>query len=167
MVRDTMMLKLVVVMCLTMTVVVDSSQTVMKSMTKNFLKAYEVCAKEYSLKEGTAGILIGFWKDDFSTTSRDVGCAILCLSTKLDLIDPEGKLHHGKATEFAMQHGSGEEMAKKLVEILHNCEQTVTPNEDKCMRALDIAMCFKKELHTLGWAPDPELLFEELIAEMR
>ncbi|CAG9796001.1 unnamed protein product [Diatraea saccharalis] len=165
--REAKMLVLVVMVFLMMNVMVDSSQTVMKSMTKNFLKAYEVCLKEYNIREGTTNQILSFWKEDFTTSSRDVGCAIYCLSTKLDLIDPEGKLHHGNAANFAMKHGSGEEMAKKIVEFLHSCEQSTPANEDKCMHALDIAMCFKKEVHAVGWAPDPEVLFDEIIAEMQ
>nr|UYL69203.1 pheromone binding protein 1 [Agriphila aeneociliella] len=163
---EKMGIKMFVVVLLGMSVSVDSSQTVVKSMTKYFFKAYEVCTKEYNIKEGTLGQIFNFWREDFTTNSRDIGCTIYCLSTKLDLLDPEGKLHHGNAAEFAMQHGSDEATAKKLVEILHTCEQTTPPNDDKCMKALDVAFCFKKELHRLDWAPDSEVLFEEIIAEL-
>ncbi|KAL4704860.1 hypothetical protein ACJJTC_019438 [Scirpophaga incertulas] len=165
--REAMKLVTFAMVLLVNGVMVKSSQDVMKSMTKNFLKAYEACAKEYTLPESTANELINFWKEDFSTTNRNVGCAILCLTSKLSLLDPEGKLHHGKAEDFAKQHGADGDTAKKLVEILHTCEKNEPVIEDHCTMALGIAMCFKKEMHNLKWAPDSELLFDELVADMQ
>nr|QHI06957.1 pheromone-binding protein [Helopeltis theivora] len=108
-----------------------------------------------------------FWKEDFQVTSREAGCAIFCLSKKMDIIDPEGKLHKGKTNDFLKQHGSDDDTARKVMDILHNCEADAGDNSDDCMRALDVAMCFKKEMHSLNWAPDPEVLLEELMSEMR
>lgn len=48
-----------------------------------------------------------FWKDGYEVTNRFTGCAIMCLSTKLDLISPDGSLHHGNTQEFAKKHGAG------------------------------------------------------------
>lgn len=63
-------------------------------------------------------------------------------------------------------HSLDDAMAHKVVEILHSCEKAAAPNEDMCLVALDVSMCFKKEVHSLNWAPDNELLFEELVGEM-
>lgn len=48
-----------------------------------------------------------FWKDDYVLSDRSTGCAIICLSSKLDLLDPDGNLHHGNAKDFALKHGAG------------------------------------------------------------
>lgn len=50
---------------------------------------------------------MNFWKDDYEVTNRDTGCAIICLSTKLELISPDGTLHHGNTLEYAKKHGAG------------------------------------------------------------
>nr|ADT78502.1 pheromone binding protein 3 [Ostrinia furnacalis] len=148
-----------------MSVVVHSSQTVMGEMTKNFIKAYEVCAKELNLSEATGLQLINFWKEGHELTTRETGCAILCMSTELNLLDVQGSVHRGNTVEFAKHHGSDDAMAHQVVDILHACEKA-TPNEDKCMLALSIAMCFKAEIHKLDWAPNNELMFEELVLDM-
>lgn len=48
-----------------------------------------------------------FWKEGYEIKNRETGCAIMCLSTKLNMLDPEGNLHHGNAMEFAKKHGAG------------------------------------------------------------
>nr|BBB15962.1 pheromone binding protein-A [Ostrinia furnacalis] len=159
-------LVVIAVMC-SMSVVVHSSQAVMKDMTKNFIKAYEVCAKEYNLPEAAGAEVMNFWKEGYVLTSREAGCAILCLSSKLNLLDPEGTLHRGNTVELGKQHGSDDAMAHQLVDIVHACEKSVPPNEDNCLMALGISMCFKTEIHKLNWAPDHELLLEEMMAEMK
>lgn len=50
---------------------------------------------------------MNFWKEGYEIKSREAGCAIMCLSKKLEVIDPEGKLHKGKTTEFIVAHGTG------------------------------------------------------------
>lgn len=52
--------------------------------------------------------MYNYWKEDYALLNRDFGCAIICMSKKLNLIDPEGNLHHGNAAEFAKKHGAGE-----------------------------------------------------------
>nr|AGI37364.1 pheromone binding protein 2 [Cnaphalocrocis medinalis] len=158
---------MVVVTVVMMSVNVESSQTLLKDMTKNFLKAYGQCQKELGLPDSTATELMNFWKEGYEIKSREAGCAIMCLSKKLEVIDPEGKLHKGKTTEFIVAHGTDEATAHKLIDILHACMQSVTPSEDHCLMSLQVAMCFKAEIHKLGWAPDTELLFEEMVAEMQ
>nr|QEE82697.1 pheromone-binding protein 2 [Conogethes pinicolalis] len=157
---------LIVAAVVMMSVQVDSSQTMLKDMTKNFLKAYGECQQELHLTDDTARDLMFFWREDYEVTSREAGCTILCLSKKLEIIDPEGKLHKGKTADFIKQHGSDEQTAQKVIDILHACEASAVPNEDHCILALGVATCFKKEIHKLNWAPDTEVLLEELMAEM-
>ncbi|CAH2041929.1 unnamed protein product, partial [Iphiclides podalirius] len=109
---------------------------------------------------------LNFWKPDFELTNRFTGCAIICLSTKLNLIEPDGSLHHGNTEEFAKKHGADEAMAKQLVGLLHQCEQSAPENPDACLKVLDIAKCFKSEIQKLNWAPDMELILGEVLAEL-
>nr|AAF06123.1 pheromone binding protein [Synanthedon exitiosa]AAF06142.1 pheromone binding protein [Synanthedon exitiosa] len=145
---------------------VDSSQEVMKNLTMNFNKALDVCKKELDLPDSINADFYNFWKPDYEVTNRLTGCAIMCLSTKLELFDPDGKLHHGNAKEFAMKHGADDSMAQQLVDIVHKCENDIPNNEDPCLKVLDIAKCFKTEVHKLNWAPDMELMMGEVLAEV-
>lgn len=59
-------------------------------------------------------------------------------------------------------------MAKQLTDIIHNCVQT-SPEapDDPCQKTLNTVICFKAEIHKLNWAPNPELLVGELLAETK
>lgn len=53
------------------------------------------------------GDLYSYWKRDFSQLKRETGCAIICMSKKLEMLSEDGKFHHGNAKELAMKHGAG------------------------------------------------------------
>nr|P18959.1 RecName: Full=Pheromone-binding protein; Short=PBP; Flags: Precursor [Manduca sexta]AAA29325.1 pheromone-binding protein precursor [Manduca sexta] len=145
---------------------VDSSPDVMKNLCLNFGKALDECKAEMNLSDSIKDDFANFWVEGYEVSNRDTGCAILCLSKKLDMIDPDGKLHHGNAMEFAKKHGADEAMAKQLLDIIHNCENSTPPNDDACLKTLDIAKCFKKEIHKLNWAPNMDLVVGEVLAEV-
>lgn len=67
------------------------------------------------LPESVTKDFMNFWKDDYQLTDRFTGCAIICLSSKLDLLDPEYNLHHGNTHEFAKKHGAGK-FVRKIAE---------------------------------------------------
>jgi hypothetical protein len=57
-------------------------------------------------------------------------------------------------------------MATQLLDFLHKCEDVAAGNSDECARVLDIAKCFKVEIHKLKWAPSMELIVAEILAEV-
>nr|QJZ31461.1 pheromone binding protein 1 [Phauda flammans] len=144
---------------------VQGSQDIMKDLTIQFGKALSTCKKELDLPDTIMADFKNFWNDGYELSNRFTGCAIMCLSSKLDLLDPEGKLHHGNAQEFAMKHGADATMAKQLTDLIHNCEKSITPTEDDCINVLEVAKCFKAEIHKLNWAPNMDLIVGELLAE--
>nr|BBB15987.1 pheromone binding protein-A [Ostrinia latipennis] len=144
----------------------ECSQDVMKQMTINFGKALDTCRKELDLPDTINADFYNFWKEGYELSNRLTGCAIMCLSSKLDLVDPEGKLHHGNTHEFAKKHGADDSMAKQLVDLIHKCESSVTDDPDACMKVLNIAKCFKAEIHKLNWAPSMDLIVAEVLAEV-
>ncbi|XP_049877436.1 pheromone-binding protein-like [Pectinophora gossypiella] len=145
---------------------VETSQDVMKTMSMNFAKALDACKKEMELPDSIDVDFNNFWKEDYEISNRFTGCAIMCLSTKLDLVSPDGSLHHGNAQEFAKKHGADDAMAKQLVDLLHGCEKSAPDNEDGCMKVLGIAKCFKTEIHKLNWAPTVEVVVGEILSEV-
>nr|AGS46557.1 pheromone binding protein 1 [Maruca vitrata] len=145
---------------------VESSQNVMHKMTVNFAKALEYCKKELNLPDVMNQEFYNFWKEEHELTNRLVGCALICMSTKLDLVDPEGNMHHGNAQEYAKKHGADDALAKQLVDLVHGCEKSAAKGDDECERALNIARCFKAEIHKLKWAPDPEVVLAEILSEV-
>lgn len=57
-----------------------------------------------------------YWKRDYALLNRDMGCAIICMSQKLELLDEIGDLHHERAHDFATKHGAGKRhMAKPAI----------------------------------------------------
>lgn len=163
-----------------------------------------------------------FWKEGYELTNRLTGCAIMCMSAKLDLLDEGLALHHGNAKDFAMKHGAGKicndciesghrillyrslvcslwlltyfysrvfkilfiifpitkfayvnniilfsdaSTAQQLVDLIHGCNESTPPNNDSCLKTLSVAMCFKQKIHDLKWAPNPDLIMAEILAE--
>lgn len=51
--------------------------------------------------------LYHYWKLNFALLNREVGCAIICMSKKLDLMSDDAKMHHLNAKDFAMKNGAG------------------------------------------------------------
>nr|AOG12881.1 pheromone binding protein [Eogystia hippophaecolus] len=145
---------------------VESSKEIMKEITVNFGKALADCKREMELPDSIDVDFYNFWKEDYEVSNRYTGCAIICLSTKLDLVDPDGGLHHGNAHEFAKKHGADDGMAKQLIDIIHQCEKSTPRNDDGCIMMLGIAKCFKAEIHKLDWAPSMDLMVGEVLAEV-
>ncbi|XP_053614541.1 pheromone-binding protein [Plodia interpunctella] len=145
---------------------VDSSADIMKELSINFGEALDTCKKELDLPDSINMDFYNFWKEDYEITNRLTGCAIKCLSEKLEMVDADGKLHHGNAHEFATKHGADDAMAKQLVDLIHGCEKSVPANDDACLVVLSIANCFKKEIHKLNWAPNMDLVVGEVLAEV-
>nr|XP_053614543.1 general odorant-binding protein 1-like isoform X2 [Plodia interpunctella] len=85
----------------------DASQETLKHITSGFLRTLDQCKHELQLPDHIVSDLYHYWREDYSLLNRDTGCAILCMSKKLDMVDSEGKLHHGNTREFAEKHGAG------------------------------------------------------------
>ncbi|MFX0618111.1 pheromone/general odorant binding protein, partial [Escherichia coli] len=146
---------------------VDASKDVMKSMAINFAKPLAVCKQEMALEDAVIQDFSNFWKEGYELNNRETGCVIICISSKLDLLDEELNLHHGKAMEFAKKHGADEGLAKQLIDLIHNCGQNTPPvPEDNCQSTLNVAKCFKAEIHKLDWAPSMDLIMADLLAEI-
>nr|AAS55551.2 pheromone binding protein 2 [Spodoptera exigua] len=163
----TMSVRVALVVAASMLVVVQASQDVMKNLAINFAKPLDDCKKEMDLPDSVTTDFYNFWKEGYELTNRQTGCAILCLSSKLEILDQELNLHHGRAQEFAMKHGADETMAKQIVDMIHTCAQS-TPDvaADPCMKTLNVAKCFKLKIHELNWAPSMELIVGEVLAEV-
>ncbi|XP_012545845.1 pheromone-binding protein [Bombyx mori] len=159
-------MKLQVVLVVLTVEMVCGSRDVMTNLSIQFAKPLEACKKEMGLTETVLKDFYNFWIEDYEFTDRNTGCAILCMSKKLELMDGDYNLHHGKAHEFARKHGADETMAKQLVDLIHGCSQSVATMPDECERTLKVAKCFIAEIHKLKWAPDVELLMAEVLNEV-
>ena len=57
-------------------------------------------------------------------------------------------------------------MAKELVTTVHECEQKHEMEEDPCLRALEIAKCFRGAMHEINWAPKVDVVITEILTEV-
>ncbi|KAM3959416.1 general odorant-binding protein 1-like [Aphomia sociella] len=145
----------------------NSSAEVVKKLSLSFIKTLNVCKTELNVGENIIQEMQNFWREEYDLVHRDVGCMILCMASKHDLLHVEEyKLHHANAEEFAKAHGADEDTAKQLVSILHECEKENASQNDYCLRALEIAKCFRTKIHALKWAPSMEDILEEIITEV-
>nr|AOG12882.1 pheromone binding protein [Eogystia hippophaecolus] len=145
---------------------VNSSQDVMKNLSSGFGKVLEKCKNELNVGDHIMKDFYNYWREDYELVNKDMGCVIMCMATKLDLITDEMKMHHGKAHEFAKSHGADDTMAKQLVAIIHECENTHADIGDDCSRVLEISKCFRSKIHDLKWAPPMEVIIEEIMTEI-
>ncbi|KAM3959415.1 pheromone binding protein 3 [Aphomia sociella] len=144
----------------------ELSSEAMRHISSGFLKALDVCKQELDHSEHIISDLYHYWKQEYELLNRDTGCVILCMSKKLNLVDPSGKLHHGNTQEFAMQHGAGEDVATKLVTMLHECEKQFLDVADDCSRILEVAKCFRTDIQKLDWAPNIDVIVTEVLVDI-
>nr|AEQ30020.1 pheromone binding protein 3 [Sesamia inferens] len=145
---------------------IEPSKDAMKYITSGFVKVLEECKKELNMNDHIIADLFHYWKLDYTLLNRDTGCAIICMSKKLDLLDVNGRMHHGNAREFALKHGAGDEVAGKIVDIIHDCEKKFERDDDECLRVLEVAKCFRTGIHELDWQPKVEVIMSEVFTEI-
>nr|QCF41920.1 odorant binding protein [Athetis dissimilis] len=145
---------------------VEPSKDAMKYITSGFVKVLEECKKELNMDDNILADLFHFWKLDYALLDRNTGCVIICMSKKLDLLDDTGRMHHGNAQEFALKHGAGEEVAAKIVSIIHECEKKFERDDDECLRVLEVAKCFRSGIHELDWQPKVQTIVSEVLVEI-
>ncbi|XP_049877437.1 general odorant-binding protein 1-like [Pectinophora gossypiella] len=150
----------------TLGVEIECSTEVMKTITSGFMKALEECRHEQNFSDHVIRDLYFYWKEDYTLLNRETGCAIVCMSHKLNLLDTSGKLHHGKTKEFAMSHGAADDTAAKLVTSLHECENNNAEVEDTCMKALEVAKCFRTAIDQLNWTPKMDIIITEVLTDI-
>ncbi|XP_026321047.1 pheromone-binding protein-like [Hyposmocoma kahamanoa] len=138
----------------------------MKQITSTFMKALDECRHELKFSDHVIRDLYFYWKEDYTLMKRETGCALVCMSQKLDLLDTSGKLHHGNAKEFAKNHGAGDDTAQKLVTAIHTCEEQNSGVEDACMKALEVAKCFRTAIDQLNWVPKMDIIIGEVLSEI-
>nr|WKF45275.1 odorant binding proteins PBP1 [Peridroma saucia] len=142
---------------------VMASKELISKMSQGFAKVVDQCKTELNIGEHIMQDMYNFWREEYALVNRDLGCMVLCMANKLDLIGEDQKMHHGKAEEFAKSHGADEAVAKQLVGILHGCETQHQGIEDPCAMALEVAKCFRTKMHELNWAPSMEVAIEEIM----
>nr|ALS03849.1 pheromone-binding protein 3 [Ectropis obliqua] len=138
----------------------------MKLLASGFISVLEICQKELNIEDGLISDLYHYWKLEFSMMQRDTGCALICMTKKLELLTDDGKFHHGVTKEFAMKNGADDNLATEMVSIIHSCETKSEGLDDECLRALEVAKCFRVALHDLHWEPSPDVVITEVLGEM-
>ncbi|CAG9564369.1 unnamed protein product [Danaus chrysippus] len=143
----------------------SASQEIMKKLTTGFAKAMEECKAELNLGDHIIQDFMNYWREEYELLNRDTGCAIMCMASKHDLVTEDMKIHHENAHEFAKSHGADDDLAKQLVQMIHDCEKQFTDITDDCSKTLEISKCFRTKIHELKWAPSMETILEELMIE--
>ncbi|CAK1584136.1 unnamed protein product [Parnassius mnemosyne] len=89
-----------------------------------------------------------FSEEKYDLIHRDTGCALVCISRKLELLDENGDVNQENAQEFAISHGAEEEVATDLVADASDCVTQHKGVKDECLRALETAKCFRTKTKT-------------------
>lgn len=48
-----------------------------------------------------------FWSEEFDVVQREVGCAIICMSNKFQLMHDDANMHHANMTEYIQSFPDG------------------------------------------------------------
>ncbi|MFX0618097.1 pheromone/general odorant binding protein [Escherichia coli] len=160
--------RLVFIVCAAITLVeVGASQSAMAQISKGFMSVMKICVSELGFGDHIYKDFQNFWSEEYQLVNRDMGCVVMCMVSKLDLIGDDNKMHHGNAQEFAKKHGADDVMAKQVVTVLHECENTHASEDDPCIAALEISKCFRTKIHDLKWAPTIDILLEEVMTDVK
>nr|ALS03847.1 pheromone-binding protein 1 [Ectropis obliqua] len=143
----------------------ECSQEVMHKITKDFAYVLEDCKKQENVGDHIMQDIFNFWHEEYALVNPELGCVMLCMAGKLDLMDGDD-MHHGNAHEFAKKHGADDDLAKQLVTMIHDCEKASASIADRCARALETTKCFRGKIHGLKWAPSMRVIMEEVMADM-
>ncbi|XP_048483883.1 general odorant-binding protein 1 isoform X1 [Plutella xylostella] len=145
----------------------DSSDKTYIALFVDDFFVFSNCNKDLQISNEVMQDFYNFWREDYELVNREMGCVLMCMAARLDLVTEDLKMHHGNAHEFAKKHGADDTMAKQLVTIIHECEQGAASVPDECARTLEMAKCFKTRIHELKWAPSMEVVLEEVITELK
>ncbi|XP_068620629.1 pheromone-binding protein 2-like [Battus philenor] len=128
---------------------------VMKNVMVRFVKPLVKCQREMNLPESVYTDFYNFWNEDYEFTSHPTGCAIVCVAAKQRLIVPgvQSRLDLRNSFDLLQLSGANDETAHKILYFLHKCEQTVSKEDDGCVKAIKSANCFRKEIHNNRWVP--------------
>ncbi|KAL4704878.1 hypothetical protein ACJJTC_019456 [Scirpophaga incertulas] len=142
-----------------------ASQDLLAKMSVTFFKTVYQCQKELDVSEDDMKKLLNFWHENQELT-RDLGCVILCLASKHDLIEmSEYKVHQERAFHFAINHGADDEAAKQIVQVMDDCDSKFPDKDDQCQRVAHVAVCFRDHMHSIKWAPPAHILLQEIMTE--
>lgn len=61
---------------------------------------------------------------------------------------------------------SGDDIASKIVTIIHECEKKHERDDDECLRVLEVAKCFRTGISELDWTPKVEVIMGEVLTEI-
>nr|AVJ51939.1 odorant binding protein 2 [Depressaria falkovitshi] len=131
---------------------------VMSHVTAHFGRTLEECREESGLTTDLMEEFKHFWREDFDVVHRELGCAIICMSGKFELMHDDAKMHHQNMHDYIKSFPKGEILSAKMVEMIHNCEKKFEDITDECDRVVKTAACFKVDAKAAGIAPEMTMI---------
>nr|AFD34181.1 general odorant binding protein 2 [Argyresthia conjugella] len=131
---------------------------VMSHVTAHFGKSLEECREESGLSEEVMEEFHHFWREDFEVVHRELGCAIICMSNKFQLMEEDARMHHENMHDYIKSFPEGEVLSSKMVALIHNCEKQFNDIEEDCSRVVKVAACFKRDAKRDGIAPEVTMI---------
>nr|QRF70946.1 general odorant-binding protein [Semiothisa cinerearia] len=131
---------------------------VMSHVAAHFGKALNECREESGLSPNILEEFHHFWSEDFEVVHRELGCALICMSNKLTLLQDDVRMHHLNMHDYVKSFPKGDVLSAKLVELIHNCEKQYNEIPDDCDRVVKVAACFKDDAKKAGIAPEVAMI---------
>ncbi|KAJ8716934.1 hypothetical protein PYW08_005333 [Mythimna loreyi] len=133
----------------------DVKESVIKALSVNLGKMLIECQAELEFSQDVVKDMLDFWNENNNLTSRDLGCALVCVFEKNEFLSPDfGHVQDKKAFEFFEKAGADEIMAGQLVDLFILCKRQTSSIENFCTSALYLAKCFRYGIFTMHWNPE-------------
>ncbi|XP_014368562.2 general odorant-binding protein 2 [Papilio machaon] len=129
---------------------------IMSHVTAHFGQTLEECREESGLTTDMMAAFAHYWSEDFgkATVPREFGCALICMSHKLSLLQHDVRLHRLNMDDYIRSFPNGDLLSKKMVDMIHECEQQHDTVDDDCERIVNVSLCFRSTAQREGIAPN-------------
>ncbi|RVE52919.1 hypothetical protein evm_002396 [Chilo suppressalis] len=131
----------------------DDQSKAMRTMSYSFSRKLYDCNKQWPIREDVVNDLRHFWRLDYQLSKRAIGCAIICMATKLHFLDNRGNFIIEHAIGFTKAGGADDEMSHGILSLIAECRNS-TKSQDPCNMALNIANCFRNGAQDRHWVPN-------------
>ncbi|XP_026738088.1 general odorant-binding protein 1-like [Trichoplusia ni] len=134
-------------------VTTDKEVSVMRELSASIGDVVLECQAEMHFNNDIIHDFLNYWSEKNELVDNDMGCVVLCVLVKMELMDQGGHVQKEETDVFLRAMGADDRIAAKVVELFELCQRATSAIKDLCDFALQVAKCFRFGIIQLHWAP--------------